>query len=180
LCFTCLTVVSASRAVDFKQSKLTQVVNDVQIISAADQSKKAAAVNDIFTMPDILRTGAASRAELVADDQTVTRVGANTIFSFDPASRTIDLQAGQPALPFAARQGRRHDPHRLGHGVGFGFDAGRHDDAQRRFQGARAGGRAEIQFHNGLKQKLKPGADDFYFAGRKHSSRRSWFSGWMN
>ena len=70
LCFTCLTVVPASRAVDFKQSKVTQVVNDVQIISAADQAKKAAAVNDIFAMPDILRTGAASRAELVAEDDT--------------------------------------------------------------------------------------------------------------
>ena len=43
-------------------------------------------------MPDILKTGPQSRAELVAEDETVTRVGANTIFSFDPASRTIDLR----------------------------------------------------------------------------------------
>jgi len=39
-----------------KQSQFTQVVNDVQIISAAEQSAKAAAVNDILAMPDILRT----------------------------------------------------------------------------------------------------------------------------
>ena len=60
---------------------MAQVVNDVQIISAARQSQKSAAVNDVFTMPDILRTGPSSRAELVAEDATVTRVGANTIFS---------------------------------------------------------------------------------------------------
>ena len=94
-------------AMDLKQSKVTQVINEVQIISANDQQQKAAAVNDIFTMPDILRTGPASRAELVAPDQTVTRVGADTIFSFDPASRTIDLKQG--SLLF-------HSPHGKGGG----------------------------------------------------------------
>src|ERR1039457_1938033 len=82
-CLGCVFAVSTSHAADLKQSKVTQVVNDVQIISAADQKQKGAAVNDIFAMPDILRTGAASRAELVAQDETVTRVGANTIFSLD-------------------------------------------------------------------------------------------------
>src|ERR1700733_11008567 len=94
LCLGCVFAVSTSHAADLKQSKVTQVVNDVQIISAADQQQKSAAVNDLFYMPDILRTGADSRAELVAPDETVTRVGANTIFSFAPASRTIDLKQG--------------------------------------------------------------------------------------
>ena len=99
--------VSRSHAIDLKQSKVTQVVNDVQIISAASQNQKAATVNDVFAMPDILRTGVASRAELIADDETVTRVGANTIFSFDPANRTIDLKQG--SLLF-------HSPHGKGGG----------------------------------------------------------------
>lgn len=80
LCLGSILAVSTSHAMDLKQSKLTQVVNEVQIISAADQKQKSAAVNDVFSMPDILRTGTASRAELVASDETVTRVGANTIF----------------------------------------------------------------------------------------------------
>lgn len=108
LCFICLAIASTSRAIDLKQSKVTQVVNDVQILSAADQAPKAAAVNDIFSMPDILRTGSASRAELIAMDETITRVGANTIFSFDPASRTIDLKQG--SLLF-------HSPHGKGGGT---------------------------------------------------------------
>lgn len=79
-----------------------------EIISAADQAPKAAAVNDIFSLPNILRTGSASRAELIATDETITRVGANTIFSFDPASCTIDLKQG--SLLF-------HSPHGKGGGT---------------------------------------------------------------
>lgn len=108
LCAGCIATVSTSRAIDLKESKLTQVVNDVEIISADNQTPKAAVVNDLFSMPDILRTGSASRAELIAKDETITRVGANTIFSFDPASRTIDLKQG--SLLF-------HSPHGKGGGT---------------------------------------------------------------
>lgn len=108
LCFICMATVSTSHAIDLKQSKVTQVINDVQIISADDQAPKPAAVDDIFSLPDILRTGSSSRVELIAKDETITRVGANTIFSFDPASRTIDLKQG--SLLF-------HSPHGKGGGT---------------------------------------------------------------
>src|ERR1039457_5469458 len=108
LCLGCVFAASTSHAFDLKQSKLTQVVNDVQIISAAAQKQKAAAVNDLFAMPDILRTGTASRAERVAQDGTVTRVGANTLFSVDPATPTIELKQGR--LLF-------HSPHGKGGGT---------------------------------------------------------------
>ena len=108
LCVGCISAINVCQAIDLKQSKITQVVNDVQIISASDQSEKHASVDDMFNMPDILKTGPSSRAELVAADQTVTRVGANTIFSFDPASRTIDLKQG--SLLF-------HSPHGKGGGT---------------------------------------------------------------
>ncbi len=87
----CLTALGA---IDLKESKFTQVVNDVQIISTADNSKHAASVDGLFKMPDVLRTGPGSRAELVAADNTITRVGANTIFSFDAATRSIHLEQG--------------------------------------------------------------------------------------
>jgi hypothetical protein len=97
----------ASRAIDFKQAKFTQVVNNVEVISASQVSRPAA-VNDIFKIPDMLRTGPASRAELLANDNTLTRVGANTIFSFDPANRTLDLQQGSVLF---------HSPHGKGGGT---------------------------------------------------------------
>ena len=90
---------SASWAIDLKQAKFTQVVNSVDVISQSAQGRHAAAVNDVFTMPDVLRTGPDSRAELVAADNTITRVGANTVFSYDPATRTIDFA---PPLATAA------------------------------------------------------------------------------
>jgi len=91
------------QAVDLKQSKFTQVVNSVEVI-AEDKSTRSATLNDIFKMPEVLRTGEASRAELVADDKTITRVGANTIFSFNPADRSIGLQQG--SLLFHAPHGK--------------------------------------------------------------------------
>jgi hypothetical protein len=89
-----LSLAYAGQTADLKQSKFTQIVNDVKVLAMPTKTQKPAALNDLFKMPDILRTGPASRAELVADDNTITRVGANTIFSFDAANRTIDLEKG--------------------------------------------------------------------------------------
>jgi hypothetical protein len=164
-CFGCIAAISICRAVDLKQSKVTQVVNDVQIISASDQTKKNAAVNDIFSMPDILRTGAASRAELVAQDETVTRVGANTIFSFDPANRTIDLQQG--SLLF-------HSPHGKGGGtIHTGSATASVLGTTLIVTITQNGGmkvidlegEVEVKFLNGLGQSLEPGQMTFILPG---------------
>jgi hypothetical protein len=161
----CAAAVSSSSAIDLKQSKLTQVVNDVQIISTASQTKKVATVNDIFSMPDVLRTGAASRAELVASDETVTRVGANTIFSFDAANRTIDLQQG--SLLF-------HSPHGKGGGtIHTGSATASVLGTTLIITTTPSGGlkvldlegKVEVNFLNGLKQSLNPGQMTFILPG---------------
>jgi len=165
LCLSCLFVATTSPAMDLKQSKVTQVVNDVQIISAADQKEKAATVNDLFNMPDILRTGPASRAELIAADDTVTRVGANTIFSFDPANRSIDLKQG--SLLF-------HSPHGKGGGtihtgsatasvLGTTLIIVTTENGGMKVIALE--GEVEVKFHNGLKQKLDPGQMTFVLPG---------------
>ncbi len=94
----------SASAADLKESKFTQVINDVKVVTMPDKAVKPVAVNDVFKMPEIVRTGAASRAELVAEDKTITRVGANTIFSFDAANRTIDLEKG--SLLFHSPKGK--------------------------------------------------------------------------
>ncbi|HEV2696026.1 MAG TPA: FecR family protein, partial [Verrucomicrobiae bacterium] len=115
------------------------------------------AVNDIFSMPDILRTGPASRAELIAADETVTRVGANTIFSFDPATRTIDLKQG--SLLF-------HSPHGKGGGtIHTGSATASVLGTTLIVTTTPTGGmkvldlegNVEVKFLNGLKQNLDPG-----------------------
>jgi hypothetical protein len=165
LCLATVAVCSVSRAGDLKQSKLTQVVNDVRIISAASQSEKNAGVNDVFMMPDILRTGAGSRAELVAEDETVTRVGANTIFSFDPANRTVNLKQG--SLLF-------HSPHGKGGGtIHTGSATASVLGSTLIVTTTGSGGfkvlaledSAEIKLPNGHKMKLNPGQMTFILPG---------------
>ena len=165
LCLACVFAASSSRALDLKQSKVTQVVNDVQIISAASQTQKNVTVNDVFTMPDILKTGPASRAELVAPDETVTRVGANTIFSFDPANRTINLKQG--SLLF-------HSPHGKGGGtIHTGSATASVLGTTLIITTTPSGGMkvldlegsVEVNFLNGLNQKLAPGQMTFVLPG---------------
>ncbi|MGA2243885.1 MAG: FecR family protein [Verrucomicrobiota bacterium] len=165
LCLGGVLTAATTHAIDLKQSKVTQVVNDVQIISAADQKQKAAVVDDIFAMPDILRTGAASRAELVARDETVTRVGANTIFSFDPASRTIDLKQG--SLLFHAPHGKGGGSIHTGSATAsvLGTTLIVTTTSNGGFKVIALEGQVEVRFLNGLKQKLDPGQMTFVLPG---------------
>ncbi|MEI7534169.1 MAG: FecR family protein [Verrucomicrobiae bacterium] len=168
LCCLFLGTVSQANATDLKRAKVTQVVNDVQVISGASQTEKNAVVNDVLAMPDILRTGAASRAELVAEDETVTRVGANTIFSFDAASRTIDLKQG--SLLF-------HSPHGKGGGAIHTGSATASVLGSTLMVSATPNGGfkvisledgVQIKLANGLHQHLEPGQMTFILPGGNH------------
>jgi hypothetical protein len=148
-------------AADLKQSTFTQVVNDVRIVSAADSSEKSAIVNTVFTMPDLVRTGAASRAELVAEDKTITRVGANTVFSFDPANRTIDLQQG--SLLFHSPKGKGGGTIRTGSATASVLGTTIMVTTTRNggFKVIDLEGHVAIKFLNGLEQHLAPGQMTF-------------------
>ncbi len=161
----CIAPALSSRAIDLKQSKLTQVVNDVQIISGADKSAKAAVLNAFFKVPDILRTGPNSRAELVAEDQTITRVGANTVFSFDPANRTIDLQKG--SLLFHSPKGRGGGTVQTGSATAsvLGTTIVVTTTPDGGFKILVLEGFAEVKFLNGLKQHLSAGQMTFILPG---------------
>jgi len=74
--------------------KITEVVAKVDVLDATSKRQQPAQVNGKFNVPDLLNTGANSRAEMVADDGTVTRVGSNTTFSFSPNKREINLEKG--------------------------------------------------------------------------------------
>ncbi|HXA80027.1 MAG TPA: FecR family protein, partial [Opitutaceae bacterium] len=158
-------LVSLGHAADLKQSMFTQVVNDVQVVSAANSSEKPAVVNAVFNMPDLVRTGAASRAELVAEDKTITRVGANTVFSFDQANRTINLQQG--SLLF-------HSPKGMGGGTIHTNSATASvlgttlivtTTRSGGFKVIDLEGHVAIRFLSGVHQDLNPGQMTFVLAG---------------
>ncbi len=76
------------------ESKITQVINEVNVVSAVSLKDTLAQQGATFKAPDLIKTGRKSRAELQASDGTITRVGSNTIFSFDESSRTLNLKQG--------------------------------------------------------------------------------------
>jgi hypothetical protein len=82
------------QAANIDRATLTEVVNNVTILDPGSKRATAARTQQLFTAPNVLRTGPDSRAEMVAPDETVTRVGQSTLFSFEPNSREIQLQRG--------------------------------------------------------------------------------------
>jgi len=80
-------------AAEQKQARVTEVIHDVRLL-AAQTAARPAAVNDAVREGTAVRTGTDSRAELTFTDQTLTRLGANTVFSFGGAAHTYDLGSG--------------------------------------------------------------------------------------
>jgi len=89
-------------AAPLTESTFTEIIRDVNTLSAAGNAAPAK-VSDVLKAPDRVRTGPESRAELTAPDQTITRVGANTVFSFADNGRTLNLEQGN--LLFHAPKG---------------------------------------------------------------------------
>jgi FecR protein len=86
--------VSAFAATPLTESTFTEIIHEANVVTAADKSVAPAKPNEVFKVPDLVRTGSASRVEMTAPDQTITRVGANTIFTFAPGGRDIILERG--------------------------------------------------------------------------------------
>ncbi len=80
-------------AAPLTESTFTEIINDVATVSTAGNASPAK-VSDVLKAPERVRTGPQSRAELTAPDQSITRIGANTIFSFADNGRTLNLEQG--------------------------------------------------------------------------------------
>ena len=76
------------------ESTFTEIIHEANVVGVATKTVAPARTNDLFKVPDLVRTGQASRVELTAKDQTITRIGANTTFTFAPGGRDIQLERG--------------------------------------------------------------------------------------
>ena len=74
------------------EGHVTAVFHDVQLLPEQADAR-AAAINDKVDDGTALRTGDDSRSELTFADLTITRLGANTIFSFNKAGRSVRLDS---------------------------------------------------------------------------------------
>src|SRR5206468_2623210 len=88
---------SEVRADELKDARVTQVIQDVQVLPS-NAAPRAAAVNDNVRPGTAVQTGVQSRSELTFKDQTITRLGEKTIFSVGEGARSIDLGSGQVLL----------------------------------------------------------------------------------
>src|ERR1700704_725068 len=81
-----------SDAETLKSARVTQIIKDVRLLGGA--GARAAAVSDEVREGAAVRTGVESRAELTFADLTITRLGANTVFSFNEGARQVNLDSG--------------------------------------------------------------------------------------
>jgi hypothetical protein len=91
VCF--LTAGQLSDGAPLRSARVSAVIHDVRLLPS-NAAPRPAALNDNVGQGTALRTGVESRAELTFADLTVTRLGANTIFSFNEAARELNVTKG--------------------------------------------------------------------------------------
>jgi mannose-6-phosphate isomerase-like protein (cupin superfamily) len=87
----------STSAAQLREAHVTRIIKEVQLLPA-QAAPRPAVVNDNVRSGTAVRTGADSRTELTFTDLTLARLGANTIFSFNEGTRTLDLGGGAVLL----------------------------------------------------------------------------------
>ena len=79
------------------EAHVTKIVNDVKLVRPG-ASARAATINDVVRDETGLQTGIKSRSELQFTDNTLTRIGPETYFSFKAGTRDMTLDRGTMLL----------------------------------------------------------------------------------
>ena len=92
-CGVSLVMLPASlRAAAFTQAEITQIFHEVKTLEPS--GARPARLSETIRGQQSVRTGVQSRAELMFNDKSLTRLGAETIFSFQQDSRELELKQG--------------------------------------------------------------------------------------
>src|SRR5882762_4715716 len=89
--------VEQSIASPLTSAEVTKIINRVSVIEPA-KGDRPAALRDVIKDDLGLQTGARSRSELLFQDDTLTRIGAETFFSFKTGTRDMTLERGSMLL----------------------------------------------------------------------------------
>ena len=92
-------VVSTNQSIagPLTSAEVTKVINRVSVIDPA-KGTHPAVLRDVIKDNLALQTGARSRSELLFQDNTLTRIGAETFFSFKTGTRDMTLEKGSMLL----------------------------------------------------------------------------------
>jgi ferric-dicitrate binding protein FerR (iron transport regulator) len=80
-----------------RDARVTQLIREVSLLST-DAPLRRAVLNDTVPETTAVKTGSDSRAELTFADLTITRLGANSLYSFKNAGRRVELNTGSTLL----------------------------------------------------------------------------------
>jgi hypothetical protein len=149
----------------FNKAIVTEVVNQVELVDPSTLQGQAVEQDAVLNAPDLLRTGRRSRAQLTAEDGTVARVGANTVFSFEQDSRTINLQQGSILFNSPSGQGGGNIVTNAASASVLGTTIIVAATNNGGFKVLVMEGSAQVTFPNGVVQTLNPGQMSFVLPG---------------
>ncbi len=101
-CYGFLCLVPPASGAPLTKAEITRLYNQVSMVDPAS-GKRPAVVHDVVQGDLGVETGADSRAEMLFPDNTLTRLAANTFFSFKAGTREMDL--GRGAILFQIPKG---------------------------------------------------------------------------
>jgi hypothetical protein len=92
-------IVSAQLAVagPLTEAQVTKIINQVSLVDPQN-GERPAVVRDVIKDDLGVETGVKSRSELLFQDNTLTRLGAETFFSFKTGTRDLTLEKGSMLL----------------------------------------------------------------------------------
>jgi len=90
---TLLALASPSLASPLSEAQITYIVKDVRTVDH-QKAPRPSKLREKLNSQQSVRTGIASRTELLFTDNTLTRIGANSHFSFTEGTRNMELQNG--------------------------------------------------------------------------------------
>ena len=93
----CIFLAHSSAAGPLSSAEVTKIINRVSVIDPA-KGGHSAVMREVIKDDLGLRTGARSRSELLFQDNTLTRIGAETFFSFKTGTRDMTLEKGSMLL----------------------------------------------------------------------------------
>ncbi|MEP6685799.1 MAG: FecR domain-containing protein [Verrucomicrobiota bacterium] len=93
-------------AADLSEAVVRQKVNVVTLAPSLSAAARPIAQGSVVRDENVVRTGTESRAELEFSDQTLARMGSNSIFSFDAQARALNFTKGALLFSKPASSGR--------------------------------------------------------------------------
>lgn len=90
--------------IPLQQATVNRIINDVKVVDPKT-GVRCANINDVVKDDIGVKTGLKSRCELLFQDNTLTRLGAETYFSFKPGTREMTLTEGTMLLQVPKNQG---------------------------------------------------------------------------